>query len=219
MIRRIGWVALAMVAWNGSVAVGQDAAAIVSRSGRLYRNLSSLQAKFVQIIEDRAQGDTLTSRGTVIQGGDNYFAMRFEDPPGEAIVVDGKSIWTYLPSTSPNEVTRSPIPTDPVYGVNLLAKLLDRPQDRYQAEYLRRDTASGATVDVIELVPSSESAPFRRARIWLAVGDGLPRRIELDEGFGARRILILSNLRPNIAVSRRTFSFEPPPGVRVIDKS
>ncbi|MBM4187258.1 MAG: outer membrane lipoprotein carrier protein LolA [Gemmatimonadetes bacterium] len=196
----------------------QDAAQIVGRSGRLYRNLTSLQAQFVQIIEDRAQGDTLTSRGTVVQGGDNFFAMRFDDPPGEAIVVDGKSVWTYLPSTSPNEVSKSPIATDPVYGVNLLAKLLDRPQDRYRATYLRRDTASGKSVDAIELVPVSEHAPFRKARIWLAVDDGLPRRIELEEGFGARRTLILSQLRPNVPVSRRTFTFQPPPGVRVVER-
>ena len=219
MTIRAIWVVATL--WGGAAPAlfGQDAAAIVSRSGRLYRNLTSLQAKFIQIIEDRAQGDTLTSRGTVTQGGDNYFSMRFDDPPGEAIVVDGKNIWTYLPSTSPNEVTRSSIPTDPVYGVNLLAKLLDRPNDRYRASYLKRDTASGKAVDVIELVPSSEHTPFKRARIWLAVDDGLPRRIELDEGFGARRILILSQLRPNAPVSKRTFTFQPPPGVRVLDRS
>jgi outer membrane lipoprotein carrier protein len=195
-----------------------DPQAIVGRSGRLYRNLSSLEAKFVQIIEDRAQGDTLTSHGTITQGGDNLFAMRFDDPPGEALVVDGKYIWTYLPSTSPNEVTRSPIPTDPIYGVNLLAKLLDRPQDRYRVAYVRADTANGRRTDVIDLVPTTESVPFKKARLWLAQDDGLPRRIELDEGFGARRILILSRLRPNGPISRKTFTFEKPPGVRIVER-
>jgi len=212
----IGW---SLLAWSFTAAAGQDPTAIVGRSGRIYRNLSSLEAKFVQIIEDRAQGDTLTSHGTITQGGDNYFAMRFDDPPGEALVVDGKYIWTYLPSTSPNEVSRAPIPTDPVYGVNLLAKLLDRPQDRYRAGYVRQDTASGRTTDVIDLIPISESVPFRKARIWLAQDDGLPRRIELDEGFGARRILILTRLRPNAPVSQKTFTFEKPAGVKVIDRS
>jgi outer membrane lipoprotein carrier protein len=209
----------ALLAAGASAGAAQDPQAIVGRAGRLYRNLSSLEAQFVQIIEDRAQGDTLVSRGTITQGGDNFFAMRFDDPPGEALVVDGKYIWTYLPSTSPNEVTRSPIPTDPVYGVNLLAKLLDRPQDRYRAGYVRQDTANGRTVDVIDLIPTTESVPFKKARIWLAVDDGLPRRIELDEGFGARRTLILSRLRPNNPVSRKTFTFEKPAGVKIVDRS
>ncbi len=208
-----------LLAWSTPASAGQDPQAIVGRAGRLYRNLTSLEAQFVQIIEDRAQGDTLTSRGTITQGGDNYFAMRFDDPPGEAIVVDGKYIWTYLPSTSPNEVSRAPIPTDPVYGVNLLAKLLDRPQDRYRAAFVRQDTANGRTADVIDLIPTTESVPFKKARVWLAVDDGLPRRIELDEGFGARRILILSRLRPNAPISRKTFTFEKPVGVKIIDRS
>lgn len=198
-------------------ALGQDPIAIVGRAGRIYRSLTSLQADFVQTIEDRAQGDTLVSRGTVTQSGNNYFAMRFSDPPGEAIVVDGKYIWTYTPSTAPNVVYRSPLPTDPVYGANLLAKVLDRPQDRYQAVYLKRDTANGRTVDVVELIPNSGTVPFNRARLWLGVEDALPRRIELDEAPGARRILVLSRLRPNAAVARGTFVFEVPPGTRVVD--
>src|SRR5262249_13601451 len=115
----------ALVATLGTVGpiAAQDPLAIVGRSGRIYRNLSSLQADFVQVPEDRAQGDTLIGRGTVSQAGNNYFAMRFTDPPGEAIVVDGKYIWTYTPSTAANQVVRSPVPTDPVYGVNLLAKV------------------------------------------------------------------------------------------------
>lgn len=219
MTARPALFALAAIWAAPSVATGQNGTAIVTRAGRAYRALTSLQASFVQIIEDRAQGDTLVSRGTVTQGGTNFFAMRFDDPPGEAIVVDGKYIWTYLPSTSPMEVTRTAIPTDPVYGVNLLAKLLDRPEDRYQVVYVKQDTASGHTADVLDLVPTSEGASFKRARIWLAVDDALPRRIELEEGFGARRILILSRLRPNAPTSRATFTFERPSGVKVVDRS
>jgi outer membrane lipoprotein-sorting protein len=213
-----GWLAVGGLALGGPSGAGpQDPFAIVGRAGRIYKNLSSLQADFVQILEDRAQGDTLTGKGTVAQAGNNYFAMRFSDPPGEAIVVDGKYIWTYTPSTAGNQVTRTPVSADPVYGVNLLAKVLDRPQDRYRATYLKRDTVGGISTDAVELVPTGTEVPFRRARLWLGVEDALPRRIELDESPGFRRILILSRLRPNAPYDRKTFVFEVPPGTRVID--
>jgi outer membrane lipoprotein-sorting protein len=188
----------------------------VGRAGRVYRNLSSLQADFVQVIEDRAQGDTLTGRGTVIQAGTNYFAMRFSDPAGEAVVVDGTYIWTYTPSTAPNQVMRTSLPSDPVYGVNLLAALLDRPRERYRARYVRSDTASGRRVDVVELTPTSSEVPFLRAMVWIGADDALPRRLELDEAPGLRRILILSQLRPNVPYSKKTFTFDVPAGVRVV---
>ena len=215
--RLIRWLAAAGLALGTVPVEAQDPFAIVGRAGRVYRNLTSLQADFVQILEDRAQGDTLTGKGTVAQAGNNYFAMRFSDPAGEAIVVDGKYIWTYTPSTAANQVVRSPVPTDPIYGVNLLAKVLDRPQERYQATYVGRDTASGVTVDVVELVPVGNAVPFRRAKLWLGAEDALPRRIELDESPGFRRILILSRIRPNAPYTKKTFTFDIPPGTRVVE--
>lgn len=211
------------ILWGGCLAAlaagsaeGQDPASIVGRASRAYRALNSLQAEFVQIIEDRSQGDTLTSRGTVYQSGNNFFAMRFSDPAGEAVVVDGKYIWVYTPSTAPDVVYRRPLPTDPVYGVNLLAQLLDRPQDRYRASYVKRDTVSGRATDVVDLVPTTGSVSFARATLWIGVDDALPRRIELEEAPGARRIVALSRLRPNAPTPRSTFTFTVPPGVRVV---
>jgi outer membrane lipoprotein-sorting protein len=101
--------------------------------------------------------------------------------------------------------------------VNLLAALLDRPRERYGLEYLRRDTLGGRAVDVVELVPQSRDVPFLRARLWLGTEDALPRRIELDEAAGLRRILTLSRLRPNAPWTRRTFTFDVPSGIRIID--
>lgn len=217
MARLAGWSTLLLTtALFAARAEGQDPTTIVGRASRAYRSLNSLQADFVQTIEDRSQGDTLTSRGTVYQSGDNFFAMRFSDPAGEAVVVDGKYIWVYTPSTAPDVVFRRPLPTDPVYGVNLLAQLLDRPQDRYRSAYIKRDTIAGRVTDVVELIPTTGSVSFARATLWIGVDDALPRRIELEEAPGARRILALSRLRPNAAPPRSTFTFTVPPGVRVI---
>lgn len=188
----------------------------MGRASRAYRALTSLKADFVQTIQDRSLGDTLTSAGSVTQAGNNYFAMRFTDPPGEAVVVDGKYIWTYTPSTAPDIVYRRAVPTDPVYGVNLLALLLDRPENRYEVTYVARDTIQGRAADVVDLRPVTQSVPFSRARVWLSVSDALPRRIELDEAPGARRIIELRSLRPNAPTPRGTFTFEVPPGVRVM---
>lgn len=193
-----------------------DADAIVRRAGVVYRGLSSLQADFEQIVEDAALGDTLRSSGQLTQAGPVRFAMRFSDPPDEALLIDGRYIWVYTPSTNPGQVIRSPVETDPVYGENLLLRLLDKPNERYAAEYVRRDTVGGRRLDVVSLVPRTPSIGFRRAVLWLDAGDALPRRIEIDEGPGQRRILILSRLRPNAPISPATFRFEVPPGVRVV---
>lgn len=199
-------------------AAAQDAAGIVGRSSRVYRSLASLKADFVQVI-DNPMIDSAESRGTLIQSGPAKLAMRFSDPPGEAIVIDGEHVWVYTPSTVPDQVIRMPLPSGgPVYGYNILAWLLDRPAERYEASYLRRDKLDGRDVDVVQLVPAVPDLPFERAVLWLDRGDGLPRRLEILEPSGATRTLTLTKVRANERVTDRTFRFEVPKGARVVDQ-
>jgi outer membrane lipoprotein-sorting protein len=196
----------------------QDANAIIGRSAQVYRSLGSLQADFVQVI-DNPMIDSAESKGTLVQAGPVKLAMRFSQPSGEAIVIDGRHVWIYTPSTVPGQAIRMPVPSGgPAYGYNLLAWFLDRPAERYKASYLRSERIEGRTTDAIQLVPAVPDLPFERAVIWLDRESALPRRLEIHEQSGATRTLNLSRLRVNQQVSDRTFTFKVPDGVRVVDQ-
>ena len=196
----------------------QDAQAVVGRSSKVYRSLASLSADFVQVV-DNPMIDSAESRGTLIQAGPGKLSMRFTDPPGEAVVIDGQHVWVYTPSTVPGQVLRLAATSGgPVYGYNLLAWFLDRPAERYKAKYLRQEKLGNRTMDVVELVPAVPDLPFDRAVLWLDREDALPRRLEITEKSGATRTLALSNLRVNRKVPDETFRFQVPPGVRVVDQ-
>jgi outer membrane lipoprotein carrier protein len=228
--RVVGAVAAALQAaallLGPAVAVGQSPAkgaapsadSIVARASRVYRGLTSLRSEFVQLI-DNPMIDSAESRGTLIQAGPDKLSMRFTDPPGEAVVIDGRYVWVYTPSTTPGQVIRMPVPTGgPAYGYNILAWLLDRPAERYKASYLRRDQVGGRAVDVVQLTPAVKDLPFERAVVWLDRQDALPRRLEIKEPSGATRTLTLSKVRPNVTVPKDAFTFAPPSGVRVVDQ-
>jgi outer membrane lipoprotein-sorting protein len=216
------WRALVLAAAAAVASAGpaeaQDAQAIVGRASRVYRSLASLRADFVQVI-DNPMIDSAESRGTLVQAGAAKLAMRFTDPPGEAVVIDGEHVWIYTPSTVPDQVLRMRLPSGgPVYGYNILAWLLDRPAERYVASYLRRDTLAGRDLDVVELVPAVPDLPFERAVVWLDRGDALPRRLEILEPSGATRTLTLSKVLVNDRVTDRTFRFDVPKGARIVDQ-
>jgi outer membrane lipoprotein carrier protein len=196
----------------------QDAPAIVGRASKAYQSLASLSANFVQIV-DNPMIDSAESRGTLTQAGAAKLSMRFTDPPGEAVVIDGEHVWVYTPSTVPGQVLRLSVPTGgPVYGYNLLAWFLDRPAERYEAKYLRQEKVGNRTLDVVELVPAVPDLPFDRAVLWLDREDALPRRLEITERSGATRTLALSSLRVNRRIPEETFKFQVPSGVRVVDQ-
>jgi outer membrane lipoprotein carrier protein len=196
----------------------QDADAIIGRAAKVYRSLGSLQANFVQVI-DNPMIDSAESRGTLVQAGPVKLAMRFTDPAGEAIIIDGRYVWVYTPSTVPGQVVRLAVLSGgPVYGYNLLAWLLDRPAERYKTSYLRGERLNGRTTDVLELTPAVPDLPFEKAVIWLDRESALPRRLEIHEQSGATRTLDLSQIRVNQQVPDRTFTFNVPSGVRVVDQ-
>jgi outer membrane lipoprotein carrier protein len=199
-------------------ASAQDAGAIIGRAAKVYRSLGSLRADFDQII-DNPMIDSAESKGTLFQAGPAKFAMRFSDPPGEAIVIDGQHVWVYTPSTVPGQVIRLAVPTGgPAYGYNLLAWLLDRPTERYHASYLRSEKIEGKAADVIQLVPAVPDLPFTKAIVWLDRAEALPRRLEIQEQSGATRRLDLKRVQVNQSLPARTFSFKVPSGVRVVDQ-
>jgi outer membrane lipoprotein carrier protein len=197
---------------------GPDAQAIIGRSARVYRSLRSLSADFVQLI-DNPMIDSAQSKGKLVQAGPAKLSMRFSDPPGEAIVIDGEHVWVYTPSTVPDQVIRMSVPNGgPVYGYNLLAWFLDRPSERYEPSYIRTERRGNTTLDVVQLTPKVPGMPFTKAVIWLDQADALPRRLEIEEESGARRTLDLSHLRTNQTIPDETFAFKVPKGVRVVDQ-
>jgi len=193
-----------------------DGRAVVTRAAEAYRKLSSLEAAFTQRIDDPMVG-LLLSEGRVWQAGSDRLAMRFTDPAGEAVVMDGRHLWIYTPSTAPGQVIRMPVPVRPTYGFNVLAWILDRPTERYRVKWLRADRIGERAVDVVEMIPREEDMPFTRAVVWLDRRDALPRRLEVREPGGSLRTIDLTGLKPNVPVGAKTFVFEVPRGARVVE--
>ena len=215
--RLTAYLGFALVYFGAGPLQAQDAEAIALKAGRTFRGFSSFRASFEQIIEDRMIGTQL-SKGELAQSGNARLAMRFSDPKGDLVLLDGTSVWIYTPSTTPGQVIRMAIPTDPVYGPNVLSRILDKPTERYQVTWVREETVDGKPADVVEFVPTTEDPLFSKAVIWIDRGTTLPRRLELDERTGVHRTLILSRLRTNVPTGRNEFVFQVPDGVRVVDR-
>ncbi|MEO8139905.1 MAG: outer membrane lipoprotein carrier protein LolA [Gemmatimonadota bacterium] len=207
----LGWAAAPLIAQD------PDPTAIIERAAQSYKRITSFRADFRQVIADSMIG-TFESHGKLVQSGESKLSMRFTDPQGEAIVMDGERLWVYTPSTTPGQVLRLKVPTDPTYGPNVLAWILTRPSERYQARYLRADAVGGRGVDVIVLTPIDRSLPFTQAVVWIDQFDNLPRRLEIRERSGQQRTLVLTAVETNRRVSEATFRFDVPAGVRIVDQ-
>jgi outer membrane lipoprotein carrier protein len=217
VILRVITSAAGLLALTALPLTAQNAASIVGRAARVYESITNLRADFTQRIEDSMIG-TYDSHGALMQQGQNRLSMRFGDPAGDAIIVDGEQVWVYTPSTAPGQVIRMPIPTGARYGLNVLSWILDKPAERYHMRYLRADKVNGRAVDVVELIPLSSELPFSRAVVWLDREDALPRRLEISERRGGVRTITLTHVRTNTTLPAGAFTFTVPDGVRIVDQ-
>src|SRR3989442_638657 len=196
----------------------QDPWPSLDRATASFDTVRTLQADFVQIVENPMLGDPDTTRGKLYQRRPSYFAMRFTDPQNDRVVADGRRLWLYTPSTTPGQVIRSAIPGTGTTGPNLIGQFVEHPRERYDARYVRADSISDGLIDVITLTPRSKDLPYSAATVWIARQDGLVRRIDIVETSGQRRTIILRNLAINQAVPAREFRVSPPAGSRVVDQ-
>lgn len=196
----------------------QDPGPVLDRASASFDTVRTLQADFIQIVENAMLGDPDTTRGVLYQRRPSSFAMRFSEPKGDRVVADGKKLWLYTPSTTPGQVIRSAIPENGTSGPNLIGQFVDHPRERYAAKYVRADSLPGGPADVIALTPKTEDYPYTEATVWIARRDGLIRRIEIVENSGQRRTIILRTLQINQAIAAREFRFSPTSGLRVVDQ-
>lgn len=213
----IGRIVLAAALTVGAAPLSaQDAATTLERAERAYHALTTLEAEFVQTLVNPMLGAPEQSSGILYLEPPRKFAMRFEDPAGDRIVVDGKWLWTYAPSSVADQVMKQPVPSGGASTPNLMAQFVDRPLERYRATYQGADTLGGQTVDVVRLDPKDPGTGFTEATIAVGRRDGLLWKITLREESGQRRTLVFRNIHTNAGIPPREFSFVVPKGARVV---
>jgi outer membrane lipoprotein carrier protein len=194
----------------------QDVDSALTRAQRAYDAATTLRAEFSQTLVNPMLGDPERSRGVLYLKRPDHFAMRFAQPEGDRIVADGAWLWVYTPSSVPGQVIRQPVPAAGANTPNLFAQFVDRPLERYRASYQGADTVAGEPVDVIRLVPRTDSLPFREAVLAISRRTGWLRRLALVEESGQRRVLRFERLTPNRAIAPAELRFVPPRGVKVV---
>lgn len=207
----------------GRLAAQTEAAAaaeILEGAVVAFGRAKTLRADFVQYLRDPLVGSTDTSSGEFLRQFPGKFAFRWRHPAGDVILADGQVLWAYLPSSAPGQAIRSALTGRPGESADVLAEFLDEPAQRFLVSYVRPDSIGLREGDVIALVPRQPGTlPYRRVQIWVDRADSLVRRVEINEGSGAVRRILLDRLRINVPIPASSFVFRVPKGVRVVDAS
>ncbi len=192
------------------------ALALVEGAAARYEVAPGLCADFTQHLSVPLLGDENTGTGRLCQARPDRFAMRFTEPAGDAVVVDGSWVWLYYPSIDEKQVIRFPIAQAPG-GFDFHRELLERPGEKYRLEYEAPESVGGRDTHRIRLVPRGQ-VDFEAAVVWIDVTDRLLRKVRIEEENGTVRTVTLQTVDLDPTIPEDWFTFTPPPGAEVISR-
>ncbi len=191
-----------------------DAMKILAGAEAHYAPVTSLCADFEQQRAIPLLGEEHTGRGRLCQARPDRFAMRFTEPAGDVVVMDGTSVWLYWPSSDPVQVVKLPVAQVPG-GFDLHREFLSDPGSKYRATYDGMESVDGRQTHRIRLVPLKPTS-YQTATVWIDAATPHLRRVRLQEENGSVRTISLSNIQVGATPPQGFFVFTPPPGAQVI---
>ena len=204
---------------SGVVLPAQTSAADVAydRAAKAYKSFTSIDAQFEQKTTNPILGKSALSKGRFVQQKPNLVNIVFTDPAGDRIVGDGKNLWVFLPSSTPNQVLKLPANSESAVIVNLLGQLLDAPRQSFVISGGEAVSLDGAGTRKVTLVPKvANSAPFQRATLWIDDKDSRPVRVQIIDPQGIDRTFNMTTWAVNTTLPKDMFRFSPPKGVKVV---
>ena len=200
---------------------GQDAEAyrVLYAASDRYYGVETLCANFQQVVVVTLLNQTRSSEGRVCLHQPDRFSMRFTDPDGDLIVVDGEYVWTFYPSQDDRQVMQFSAGSGGG-GFNFYENFLEDPRGRFEAVHEGQEPMGDGTSYRITLKPKEtpglRPAGFRSAVVWFDVDTYLITAVDYEETNESTRSLRLTDIRVDLEIPDAVFRFVPPDGARVM---
>ncbi|MGY6555052.1 MAG: outer membrane lipoprotein chaperone LolA [Wenzhouxiangella sp.] len=173
---------------------------------RFAAGLASLSGEFRQVILDEDGFLVEESHGSLKFLAPDRFRWDYDEPFPQQLIADGERLWHFDIALDQVTVRAQPPAAESPLMVLTQPELLDR---FYRIEPSR-------SADELEFTPLDGDGDFERATLRFA--DGLPVSLRLvDRLVGQSTMLELSKLQLNPELDPAEFTFEPPPGVDVLE--
>ena len=212
--RVVAGLAMAWTLAAASVAAQDRGMEVLQQASRRYAPVESLCADFVQHLRVPLLGDEATARGRLCQQSPDLFAMRFTEPAGDLILVDGEFMWYYMPSNDAKQVFKFPIERG-TRGLDFHREFLESPEQKYDVTYEAADEVGGTPTHRLRLRPKQPTS-YRTALLWIEQGTSVLRVIRLVEENGNERTINLRDVQFGAMPPAGFFDFTPPPGALVV---
>jgi outer membrane lipoprotein carrier protein len=207
--------ALAFVAVTAATqAPDQQAAALARTIQERYQLVRDFSADFVHAYKGGVLGKQVTERGTVLISKPGRMRWTYTAPEKKVFVSDGRQLYSYIPEDKQVIISRVPGDDEAGSASLFLAGKGNVTRD-FTPSLVTLPNAPPGT-QALKLVPKNHEQDYE----WLVLvvdKDTLRLRLLVTaDQQGGESTFIFSNLKENVGVPEKAFTFEIPRGVDVI---
>lgn len=186
---------------------------IVERVEKTYATAGDLTAHFQQTSTITAAGQVQRAGGTVEVKRPGKMRWEYTEPEARLYVTDGKTFWTYTPEDKQVMVSE----VGGALGATPLAFLMGAGTLRKEFEVREvRHAAAGGKTAVLDLRPRKPESSVARLLLETDVASGRIVQATVFDAVGNTVVLALSDQKLNVGLPDARFTFQAPPGVKVI---
>lgn len=188
---------------------------VVDEVKKNFGSLDSYQAQF-EIVSTKLGKKSLQS-GTVKYKNPGKLLVEYQNPYGQKIVSNGKSMWVYIPSM--NVVAEQDLVSDSGLFSSASKSGLERLFSKYHYRFASKDqpekTEDGRKEYTLVLKQKERKSGFRTIKLWVSENYFILRaRGETSAGKNVE--ISFSKIQTNIDLPSGIFKFEMPPRARII---
>ena len=191
-----------------------DISSTVSSMQTAYGSMQSFRADFTQQLLQRESGVVEERHGVITFKKPLLLRWETAAPHAELLMVTDREIWNYLPdeelayrhSRELAEDSRSLIQV--ITGQSSLSNDFDLESAQAPED--------GKLIHLL-LYPKEPTTELTEAQLWIDPDTSLIRRAMVMDFYGNTNTIELKNLKPDVSVSAKDFTFTPPAGTEVED--
>jgi len=216
------WLPLAalLVAASGRAPAAQQrtAAELAASLQKKYAGVRDFSADFVQTYRGGVLNRQLKDTGRVMVRKPGKMRWEYKTPEEKLFVSDGTSIYWYTPQDKHVEIRRVPADDEASTPALFLAGKGDITRD-FIPSIVERPAGQAEGTQALKMVPRTPQAEYDWLIIVVEPSTLSLRGLVTGDSQGGTSSFTFVNLKENIGLTDKLFTFTPPRGVEVVNES
>lgn len=196
------------------LALPAHAQSVITDIQNTYEKIQSIQARFNQTLTHKESGSDEKRSGTLHFTKPLLVRWETAKPHAETLVITAKEIWDYLP----DEEIVYKYPPQLVQDSRSLIQVVTG-QARLDKDFDVKEEGEEGGLLKLRLYPKDPSPQMVEALIWVEPKTKLIRKASIIDFYANTNHIAFTEIKPNATMPKDIFSFSPPKGVEVEDRT